>query len=199
MRDALVAVEPRSETTPLPPRAHHTAPAAFQSPVAHIHPQASAPRKRGRPRKDCDPVYESDNQELTEEPDSEVEYTGLQEGEDVPALPLGVTHEEAREVLAGHALDAAERGEVPTNMDKYTYVPRDRGDSAMPKEHLPTFGWERDVSKVGDKKGYGMKTIPSEMVRAHHSPFEVVRHTSRVLQRSCYPVFLVCKEGFAWT
>jgi len=39
---------------------------------------------------------------------------------------------------------------------------------------MPTFGWRRDERKVGDKKGYGMKTMPSELVQDDDTPFDVV-------------------------
>ena len=120
-------------------------------------------------------VYESDEEFMTEDNDSDVEYETADEQEPpVPEVRLPRTEEEAAEIFAGMALNAMERGQVPKNVDKYTYQRRVFGDSSLPDEQMPTFGWRRDQMKVGDKKGYGMKTMPSELVQRDDTPFDVV-------------------------
>jgi len=158
---------------------HSKTPARASPPVRSTPGSQSSQgnKQRGRPRKECSPVYESDHEYFTEEPDSDIDYHTADEEDSAAhsASLLPTNPEEAMEAFACAGLEAAERGEVPQNMDKYTFLPRRSGDSTVPQEQLPTFGWKRDLEKVGDKKGYGeARTKPSEMVQSHHSPFQVV-------------------------
>ena len=53
------------------------------------------------------------------------------------------------------------------------YTAHECGDSTCDTKAQPTFGWRRDQKKEGDYKGYGRRTVPSEVVNQNDTEFEI--------------------------
>ena len=147
------------------------------SPVSNAALRAQS--KRGRkPKVQIPDTTELECAELTEENESDIEYvdnpsTSISGGVR-GTIRMGGSAEEKGQILADEAADLCERGCVPNNTDRYTFVPRQQGDSTFPVESIPTFGFKVDKHVVGDRKGFGAGTVPSELCSAEDTPFGLV-------------------------